>query len=281
MTASRKRFIRIATVSAVAAVPMGVAMAGHAAADGLDTGSISGLGSALPGVGNLPIVGGSDGITGAVTNLVPLAGVLGATPLGSVAGSSPTAAGSSIAQDPTSVLSQLPVSPSSALDPVSSLPVVGSLAGTATHAAGGHGLPSLSDPVGGLGSVIDGLGLKGVTDTLKPVTGTVDGLLNGVTGNSGLLGGVLGGNNSCANGGGLLGLGSVVGGLLGSGGCAGDHVRDNGGNDHSGDNGDFQNDALPHTGGDSNMTALLLCSGLGLAGAGVTLVARRRGGIGA
>jgi hypothetical protein len=34
--------------------------------------------------------------------------------------------------------------------------------------------------------------------------------------------------------------------------------------------------ALPHTGGNADMTAMLLCAGLGVAGTGVTLVTRRR-----
>ncbi|MGQ0625991.1 MAG: LPXTG cell wall anchor domain-containing protein [Sporichthyaceae bacterium] len=39
--------------------------------------------------------------------------------------------------------------------------------------------------------------------------------------------------------------------------------------------------ALPHTGGNANMTAMLLCAGLAAAGTGVTLVTRRRNGMGA
>lgn len=38
--------------------------------------------------------------------------------------------------------------------------------------------------------------------------------------------------------------------------------------------------ALPKTGGNADLTALLLCAGLAVAGTGVTLVTRRRGGLG-
>ncbi|MBA3743020.1 hypothetical protein [Sporichthya sp.] len=37
--------------------------------------------------------------------------------------------------------------------------------------------------------------------------------------------------------------------------------------------------ALPHTGGNADLTAMLLCAGLAVAGTGVTMVTRRRGGI--
>ena len=37
--------------------------------------------------------------------------------------------------------------------------------------------------------------------------------------------------------------------------------------------------ALPHTGGNADLTAMLLCAGLAVAGTGVTLVTRRRGSI--
>lgn len=37
--------------------------------------------------------------------------------------------------------------------------------------------------------------------------------------------------------------------------------------------------ALPHTGGNADLTAMLLCAGLAVAGTGVTMVTRRRGSI--
>jgi hypothetical protein len=114
---------------------------------------------------------------------------------------------------------------------------------------------------------VGGLGLQGVTDTLKPVTDTVNSLLNPILGNGGLLGGLTGG---------------LLGGLLGGGNLPGDNSIGTGYDPSGGfSSGNVDNTALPHTGGNSDMTALLLCSGLGLAGGGVTLVARRRGGIGA
>jgi hypothetical protein len=280
-TATRKRLVRIATVSAVAAVPLGVVAAGAASADttspldtsavtGLLGGSDSGSGSLLgnlPVVGSLPVVGGLvgtvTGAAGSVSSDTPAAGVLssasndssGLPVVGGLLSNTPAAG---VLGTVTGLASNGPASG-----------VLGTVTGL-TSGGGAAGVGGLVGGLtsGGLGGVVNGLGLQGVTDTLKPVTDTVNGLLNGVTGN-----------------GGLLGLGNItnglLGGLLGGGGnaCATD---DNGGHHSGGGNNDgYENEALPHTGGNSDMTALLLCSGLGMAGAGVTLVARRRGGLGA
>jgi hypothetical protein len=280
-SATRKRIVRIATVSAVAAVPLGVAAAGAASADTtplpVDTSSVTGL---LSPVTNL-LGGGGDngGITSAVTNALsgtPAAGVL--STVTSAASDTPVAgvldmasgsdAQSAVADSPVAGLLGT-VTGATANTPVAGLlgtvtgatantPVAGVL-GTVTHVL------SSGNPVDGLGGVVNGLGLQGVTDTLKPVTQTVNGLLNPILGNGGLLGGLTGG---------------LLGGLLG-----GNQPGDNGvttSQPAASDTGDeVSNTALPHTGGNSDMTALLLCSGLGLAGGGVTLVARRRGGVGA
>jgi len=262
-SATRKRIVRVATVSAVAAVPLGVVAAGSAAADTnplpVDTSSVTNLlGGALGG-------GGTGGITSAVTNALsgtPAAGVLSS--VDGVASDTPAAgvldmsSGSSAASPVSGLLSDTPASGllSTVTGATSNTPVAGVL-GTVTHGLGS------GNPVSGLGGVVNGLGLQGVTGTLKPVTDTVNGLLDPVLGNGGLLGGLTGG---------------LLGGLLG-GDQPGNHIVGDGPSDNTGD--DISNSALPHTGGNSDMTALLLCTGLGLAGAGVTLVARRRGGIGA
>ncbi|HEX3827408.1 MAG TPA: hypothetical protein VHV82_09070 [Sporichthyaceae bacterium] len=264
-SATRKRIVRIATVSAVAAVPLGVAAAGAASADTtplpVDTSSVTGL---LSPVTNL-LGGGGDngGITSAVTNALsgtPAAGVL--STVTSAASDTPVAGVLDMASgsDAQSAVADSPVAGllGTVTGATANTPVAGVL-GTVTHVL------SSGNPVDGLGGVVNGLGLQGVTDTLKPVTQTVNGLLNPILGNGGLLGGLTGG---------------LLGGLLG-----GNQPGDNGvttSQPAASDTGDeVSNTALPHTGGNSDMTALLLCSGLGLAGGGVTLVARRRGGVGA
>jgi hypothetical protein len=138
--------------------------------------------------------------------------------------------------------------------------VLNTVTGTVTHTL------SSGNPVDGLGGVVNGLGLQGLTDTLKPVTNTVNGLLNPILGNGGLLGGLTGG---------------LLGGLLGGNQPGDSNVTTGEPTVASTTGDDVSNTALPHTGANSDATALLLCSGLGLAGAGVTLVTRRRGGIGA
>ncbi len=284
-SATRKRIVRIAAVSAVAAVPLGAAMAGSASADTtplpVDTSSVTGL---LSPVTNL-LGGGGDngGITSAVTNALsgtPAAGVLSTvtnaasdTPVAGVLDMASGSDAQSAAADGPAAGLLGTVTGATANTPVAGL--LGTVTGaTANTPASGvlstvtgtvsHVLSS-GNPVDGLGGVVNGLGLQGVTDTLKPVTQTVNGLLNPILGNGGLLGGLTGG---------------LLGGLLG-GNQPGDN-NINTGQPAASDTGDEVSDtALPHTGGNSDMTALLLCSGLGMAGAGVTLVARRRGGIGA
>ena len=269
-SATRKRIVRIAAVSAVAAVPLGVVAAGAASADTtplpVDTSSVTGL---LSPVTNL-LGGGGDngGITSAVTNALsgtPAAGVLSTvtnaasdTPVAGVLDMTSGSDAQSAAADSPAAGLLGTVTGATANTPAAG--VLNTVTGTVTHVL------SSGNPVDGLGGVVNGLGLQGVTDTLKPVTNTVNGLLNPVLGNGGLLGGLTGG---------------LLGGLLG-GNQPGDNNITTGSEPAGSDTGDeVSNTALPHTGGNSDMTALLLCSGLGLAGGGVTLVARRRGGIGA
>lgn len=110
--------------------------------------------------------------------------------------------------------------------------------------------------LGGIGDVVSGLGLgdtiTGVTDG---VTGAMHGALDPVLGAAGLGGTTLSG---------LLG-GSINTDVPTAAEPVGFSPED-----------DSEPSELPHTGGDSTLTALLLCSGLGLAGTGATLVGRHR-----
>lgn len=120
-------------------------------------------------------------------------------------------------------------------------------------------LPLAGDPLsavtgllgeGGLEKTVAGLPVAGPLVDSLGVTDIVGGVLDTVTGT---VGGVTGG--------GLLGGGNVPTGHKPSGHKPG--VK-------------FENTSLPHTGGDADMTALLMCAGLAAAGTGVTLVTRRR-----
>ncbi|MGQ0468152.1 MAG: hypothetical protein ACT4QG_22900 [Sporichthyaceae bacterium] len=120
------------------------------------------------------------------------------------------------------------------------------------------GLPVAGDPLstvtglleeGGITDVVTGLPVAGPLVDSLGVTEVVDGLLGTVTGT---VGGITGG--------GLLGGGKVETGHKGN---SKPSVK-------------FEETSLPHTGGDADLTALLMCAGLAAAGTGVTLVTRRR-----
>jgi hypothetical protein len=169
------------------------------------------------------------------------------------------------------------------------VPVVGGLLdgvlGTATGAAGTTGLPvgtvtsAASNPTnvvtGTLGSVLSNGALDGVTSIadLEGVLGTVtglldvDGLLKTVTN---LVGSVIDTLNLDE----LLALPvkllspakqEVAGASKSSKAKKATETVEAG--------------ALPHTGGNADLTAMLLCAGLAVAGTGVTMVTRRRGSI--
>lgn len=285
-SATRKRMFRVAAVSAVA-LPLGMAVAGSASAATLpvDTNSVSDLLGSASGASPLSAVGGITGaVTGVLGNSSPLSAVTSdASPVSALTSDSPVAAvtgllgdsspvsavtgvlgGSSPVSGVTSDLSGADASPVSGVTGLlgGSSPVSGLLGGSSPVSGLTHNLPVVGGLVGssaGLGGVVGGLGLGstlgtvtgtlgGLTGTLGGLTGTLGGVLNPILG-GGLLGGLLGGSNTD---------------LPGHGDAGHEHEPV------------IETSTLPHTGGDQNMTALLLCSGLGLAGSGVTLVTRRR-----
>lgn len=164
-----------------------------------------------------------------------------------------------------------------ALPVVGDLPAVGDLLGdtsasptgaadkalAGTPAAGlTKGLPLAGDPLaaatgrtqkGGLEKTVSGLPVAGPLVDQLGVTGIAGGLLDTVTGTvGGVTGGVVGGQ------------GRVPTSHKPSKQPSEKPVR-------------FENSSLPRTGGDADLTALLMCAGLAVAGTGVTLLSRRRG----
>lgn len=103
---------------------------------------------------------------------------------------------------------------------------------------------------GGLEKTVAGLPVAGPLVDSLGVTGIVGGLLDTVTG--------------------------TVGGVLGGGPLGGGQVETSHRPSGHKPSVKFEETALPHTGGDADMTALLMCAGLAAAGTGVTLVTRRR-----
>jgi hypothetical protein len=249
------RRIALIAAASVIALPLGVALAGsaHAADSGplgglpVDTSAITGLlggGGTLPVVGDLPVVGGLlGGVTGGTSAADPtaaLSAVTGAAKGTPAEGVVDAVTGITGGADAKTISSAATPDVVSGLLGGSSngLPVVGGLLGNTS-----------SLPV--VGGLVDSLGLG---DVLDGVLGTVGGLLGTVTGI----------------------VGGVTGGLLGGG--IDDSEPSNGGHGHSHGNGgdSFEETALPHTGGNADATALLICAGLATAGTGVTLVSRRR-----
>jgi hypothetical protein len=242
---------RAVTVAAIAAVilPFGVMAASSASAATDPLGTVTGLlGSATGGSIASPV--------DTVTGLVGGSGL----PLDSVTG---LVGGSGL---PTDAVSGVLANPTSAVD-------------TATGLVGGTGLPT--DAVTGL---VGGVTGGSVTGIVPGAVGTVTGLVPGAVGTvTGLVpavtetvGGIVGSVPGLVNG--------VVGGIntnlpttktthkaptkaVKSAHKA--HV----------DTREVETSALPHTGGDANATALLMCAGLAIAGTGVTLVTRRRNGL--
>jgi len=261
MTASRKRLLRAAAASAVA-VPLGVIAANSAFAldlpslPGTDTTPVGNvlavsptgvLGTAASTLQNPTSAVGT--VTGAATN-TPAGGLVGtvtgaaANPTG-IASNPTGVAGRLVSQTPAGgLVSQTPAG--SLTRQLPAVPDPGNAVSTVKHAT--------DDPTGnlGLGGVVNSLGLG---DTVHGVTGTVGGLINPILG------------------------GDLLGGLLGD--KKGNHEKDARDNGELAVNHEGDSSELPHTGGNGDMTALLLCAGIGLAGAGTTLIARRRGGIGA
>jgi hypothetical protein len=260
MRNAHARRLAIVTAASVIALPLGIALAGSAsAADSgplgglpVDTSAITSLlggagGGTLPVVGDLPVVGGLlGGVTGGTSAADPTAALSAVTnaakgtPAEGVVDAVTGIAGGADAKSIKSAATPDVVSGLLGGSNSNSLPIVGGLLGNTSN------LPV----VGGL---VDSLGLG---DVLDGVLGTVGGLLGTVTGI----------------------VGGVTGGLLGGG--IDDSDPSNGGHGHShhgGGGGDsYQETALPHTGGNADATALLICAGLATAGTGVTLVSRRR-----
>jgi LPXTG cell wall anchor motif len=252
------RRLALVTAATVIALPLGVAMAGSAhAADG--------------GIGGLPVD------ASAVT------GLLGSSGLPIVGGLLGGVTGGNSAADPTAALSSV----TSAADAATAgTPAAGVLQSVTGLAGGGNSAKAiksaatpdaisglLSNPTGGLGSVTGGnlpvVGDLGNTAGLGGVVSTVTGLTD-TLGLGDTVGGLLGT---------VTGLvGGVTGGLLGGGIDSGDPSVHSG-HQHDGRGGDdFEETALPHTGANTDATALMLCAGLAVAGTGVTLVSRRRRG---
>ncbi|MGQ0844779.1 MAG: hypothetical protein ACT4QF_11650 [Sporichthyaceae bacterium] len=136
-------------------------------------------------------------------------------------------------------------------DPVSgltgNLPIVGGAAGDPLSAVTGL----LGE--GGVTDIVTGLPIAGPLVDSLGVTEVVDGLLETVTGT---VGGVLGGNTGSNT--------------------SHKPSKSNHGKSSKPEVVKYEQTSLPHTGGDADMTALLMCAGLAVAGTGVTLVTRRR-----
>jgi hypothetical protein len=249
------RRIALVAAASVIALPLGIAMAGSAHA--ADSGPLGGLpvdASAVTGLlGNsgLPVVGDLlGGITGGTSATDPTAAV------SSVASQVTSAAAGTPAEGVVDAVTGLAGADSgksikSAATPdaisgllggnTSSLPVVGGLVGNTDS------LPVVGPVLHTVTGLVDSLGLG---DVVGGLLGTVTGLVDGVTG------GLLGGSGDDSDG---SDHGSS-------------HHHSNGGSD------DYEATALPHTGGNADATALLICAGLATAGTGVTLVSRRRRG---
>jgi hypothetical protein len=264
--------IAIVTAATVVALPLGIGLAGsaHAADSGplgglpVDTSAITGLlggatGGTVPVVGSLPVVGDLlGGVTGGTSAADPTAalapvtsavdGATAGTPAAGVLdavtgiGGGNSAKSIKSAATPDAISGLLGGATSGSLPVVGDLPVVGGLVSDNGVLAPVTGLLA---PVTGL---VDSLGLG---DVVGGLLGTVTGLVDGVTG------GLLGGSGDDSDG------------------------SDHDGSDHHHSNGgsnDYEETALPHTGGNADATALLICAGLATAGTGVTLVSRRRRG---
>jgi hypothetical protein len=251
MRNAHARRLAIVTAASVIALPLGIALAGSASA--ADSGPLGGLPvdtSAITG-----LLGGSTGGT------LPVVGDL----LGGVTGGSSAA-------DPTAALSTV----TNAAKGTPAEGVVAAVTGV-TGGADAKSIKSAATPdvvSGLLGGSTNGLpvvgGVLGNTKNLPVVGPLVDslGLADVVDGVLGTVGGLVGTVTGI--------VGGVTGGLLGGGIDSGE--PSNGGHGHSHSNGgdSFQETALPHTGGNADATALLICAGLATAGTGVTLVSRRR-----
>jgi hypothetical protein len=246
------RRIALVAAASVIALPLGIAMAGsaHAADSGplgglpVDTSAVTGLlgNSGLPVVGDL-----LGGVTGGTAATDPTAAVSSVT--SQVASAAKGTPAEGVVQAVTGITGGADAkSIKSAATPDV---VSGLLGGDATK-----NLPIVGDLGGGA--------LAPVTGLLAPVTGLVDSL-----GLGDVVGGLLGTVTGLVDG--------VTGGLLGSGDDSDSYDHsDNGGHHHSKGGDDYEATALPHTGGNSDATALLICAGLATAGTGVTLVSRRR-----
>lgn len=254
-----RRRMALATAAAVVALPLSVAIAGSASA--ADSGPLGGLpvdASAVTGLlGNsgLPVVGDLlGGVTGGTSSTDPTAAIAPVTSAVDSATAGTPAAG--VLQAVTGVAGggKSAQSIKSAATP----DVVSGLLSDPTK--------SVSGITGGNLPVVGNLGggaLAPVTGLLAPVTGLVDSL-----GVGDLVGGLLGTVTGLVDG--------VTGGLLGNGidtdEPSSHHSHDSRGGD------DYETSALPHTGANTDATALMLCAGLAVAGTGVTLVSRRRRG---
>jgi hypothetical protein len=314
-SATRKRVVYVAAVSAVA-IPFGVVAAGSASAltlpgvpvdnSGVSNSSVSNLGLPNTGVsGFLGNAGSTDPVVAVLGESAPLGGITGAV-TSVLAGNNAT---SGVTDHVTSVVNEdaMPKAADNmapgASDPVTALlnntpvaKVLGKQASAPSHRKapshnpasdtgnpvalvgkaladspvghlnrslpslpGSGGAPHAGKPIeglGGIGDVVSGLGLGAtITGVTDGVTGALHGALDPILGAAGLGGTTLGG---------LLG-GSINTDVPTEAEPVGFSPED--GSEPS---------ELPHTGADSTLTALLLCSGLGLAGAGATLVGRHR-----
>ncbi len=137
------------------------------------------------------------------------------------------------------------------------LPVVGGLLGGVTGSD--SGLPVVGGLLGegGLEETLNGLPIAGPLLESLGLTGLVGDLVDTVTG---VVGSVLGNNNHDDD----------------DDDRDRDRDHDRGGRGASVKPVKYENTSLPHTGGDADMTAILMCAGLAVAGTGVTLVSRRR-----
>lgn len=179
----------------------------------------------------------------------PLSGLTGGTGGLPVPGGLPAAGGLPVAGD---LLGGAAASPTGAAEKV--------LAGTPA-ARLTKNLPLAGDPTaaltgltqkGGLEKTVTGLPIAGPLVDQLGVTGIAGGLLDTVTGT----------------------VGGVTGGVLGEKKTV--HKTSKPSKRSSEKPVRYENTSLPHTGGDADLTALLMCAGLAVAGTGVTLVSRRR-----
>jgi hypothetical protein len=247
----------LATAATVVALPLSVALAGSASA--ADSGPLGGLpvdASAVTGlIGNsgLPVVGDLlGGVTGGTSSTDPTAAVSGLT--SQVSGAAKGTPAEGVVDAVTGITGG---SSAQSIKSAATPDMVSGLLSDPTH--------SVSGVTGGDLPVVGNLHngpLAPVTGLLAPVTGLVDSL-----GAGDLVGGLLGTVTGLVDG--------VTGGLLGNGidtDYPSHHSHDSRGGD------DYETSALPHTGANTDATALMLCAGLAVAGTGVTLVSRRRRG---